>query len=113
MHPSGTKLVDDFKTLQKVWAVHAPLYRIGGTGPTKTHEDTCPMSLGLYHSGQDGLLLYPNIHHVQVPTPATGFRWLLNTVDAFPPASSIREEAGRLTRASGKHSGLANGTSHP
>ena len=69
------------------------------------------MSLGLYHSGQDGLLVYRNIHDAS-PYSSNLFSVVAITVGAFPPASSIREEAGRLTRASGKHSGLANGTVH-
>ena len=78
----------------------------------RTYQDTrkhIPLSLGLYHSGQDGLLLYRNIHDAS-PYSSNVFSVVAITVGAFPPASSIREAAGRLTRASGKHSGLANGT---
>ena len=39
--------------------------------------------------------------------------WLLVTADAFPPASFRRQEAGRLTRASGKHSDLPDGKLAP
>jgi hypothetical protein len=95
MHPSDTKLADDFNTLQKVWAVHAPLYRIGVQDLPRHKKEHAPCLSGSTIPDKTGCWCTATFT-MQAPTPATCFRWLLLRLVPFLPRRPYGKRLGGL-----------------